>query len=108
VDEPGWYGVRCLFRWSHDADQSYEESVSVWRATSFDEAIVKAKAAAREYAATCDGEYLGLAQAFFIGHDKLITDGTEVFSLIRGSDLGSDDYVTRFFDTGNERQGQVP
>jgi hypothetical protein len=107
VDKPGWYGVRCFFRWSQDVGQSYEESVSVWRAASSDEAIVKAEAAAGDYAASCDGEYLGLAQAFFVGDEELINDGTEVFSLIRNSDLAPDNYLTRFFDTGTERQGHA-
>jgi hypothetical protein len=107
VDKPGWYGVRCFFRWAGDADHIFEESVTVWRAASFEEAIGKAEAAALEYAETCDGEYLELAQAFFVGEEKLITDGTEVFSLMRNSGLGSDDYLTRFFSTGTERQRQL-
>jgi hypothetical protein len=49
-------------------------------------------------------ECLGLAQAFhlFVGAD--LDDGAEVFSLMRTSDLPADEYVDRFFDTGDERQ----
>jgi hypothetical protein len=107
MEKAGWYGVRCFFRWPQNVGQSYEESISVWRAGSFDEAMAKAEAAAQDYAALCDGTCLGLAQAFFMGADASITDGTEVFSLIRDSDLGPDDYLTRFFDTGSERQGNA-
>jgi hypothetical protein len=31
-------------------------------------------------------------------------EGSEVFSLMRQSDLPSDQYLTEFFDTGKERQ----
>jgi hypothetical protein len=104
---PGWYGVRCIIRWPQMTEPSYEESVTVWRAASFGDAIAKAEVAAREYAALCDGEYLELAQAYFIGDAEPITDGTEVFSLIRNSDLEPDDYLTTFFATGDERQGNL-
>lgn len=103
----GWYGVRCLIRFVEGIDQYYEESITVWRALSFEEAIGKAEAEAREYANVCEGEYSGLAQAFFIGDEETIEEGAEVFSLMRNSPLDPDDYLTRFFDTGDERQGQV-
>ncbi len=34
------------------------------------------------------------------------TDGSEVFSLVRVSDLYPDQYITRFFNTGAERIGE--
>lgn len=33
--------------------------------------------------------------------------GVEVFSLMRDSDLASEDYISRFFDTGAEHQRPV-
>jgi hypothetical protein len=33
--------------------------------------------------------------------------GAEVFSLMRDSELAPDDYIDRFFDTGQERQASV-
>jgi hypothetical protein len=107
VNKPGWYGVRCVFRWSHEDERVYEENVTVWRAASFEEAIAKTETEALDYAATCDGQYLDFAQAYFIGDQESITEGSEVFSLMRNSDLDPDDYVTRYFDTGDERQGHV-
>ncbi|WP_067830543.1 hypothetical protein [Actinomadura kijaniata] len=104
MDGRGWYGVRCVFRWPREDGRLYEENVTVWRAASFDEAIARAEAEARDYATACDGRYLELAQAYFIGGDESIIEGAEVFSLVRGSDLAADDYVTRYFDTGEERQ----
>ncbi|WP_218010226.1 hypothetical protein [Actinomadura chibensis] len=89
----------------HEGRQVYEETVTVWRAESFEEALQKAEVGAFEYAAECDGQYLEFAQAYFIGEDEVIGEGAEVFSLMRESELGGRDYVTRYFDTGDERQG---
>ncbi|OLT20297.1 hypothetical protein BJF79_16295 [Actinomadura sp. CNU-125] len=102
----GWYGVRCVFRWPHEDEGLYEENVTVWRAASFDEAIAEAEAEARDYANATDGAYLDFAQAYFIGAEPL-AEGSEVFSLMRTSALPAEEYVTRHFDTGHERQGQV-
>jgi hypothetical protein len=49
-------------------------------------------------------EYTGLAQAYWLVDEP--TNGTEVFALVRESALETDDYLDRFFDTGNERQGR--
>jgi hypothetical protein len=107
MDRTGWYGVRCVFRWADEDERLYEENITVWRAASFDEAIAKAEAEALEYAAVCDGRYLNFAQAYFIGDDVSISEGSEVFSLMRTSDFGADEYLTRHFDTGEERQRHV-
>jgi hypothetical protein len=97
----GWFGVRCIFRW---LDSPYfEERITIWKADSFDAAIEKAEFEAAEYAETNGLLYLGLAQGFWI-YGSRITEGTEVFSLLRGSDLGTEDYLDTFFDTGSERQ----
>jgi len=96
-----WYGVRCIFKWRDRP--AYEERVTVWRAMSFEAAIERAEAEAKQYAAATDFEYLGLAQAFGLKADQ-IADGSEVFSLIRTSPLAPDEYINRFFDTGSERQ----
>ena len=60
---------------------------------------------AREHTAMVGDTYVGFAQAYHLfespGH------GAEVFSLIRRSPLGPEDYVDHFFDSGEERQRQV-
>ena len=71
-------------------------------------AIARAEDEAARYAADVDAEYLGLAQAFALVDDP--GDGAEVFSLMRESDLPPpppDEYLDAFFDTGDERQGDV-
>lgn len=103
-----WYAVRCVFRsaWSEESEglppdvHLYEERVTLWRASSLEEAIALAEAEAVEFADRED-EYLGLAQAVPLydepGH------GAEVFSLMRSSRLDPDAYLDAFFDTGDER-----
>jgi hypothetical protein len=98
----GWYAVRCIFEL---LEGSYEERITLWRAPGFDEAIGMAEDEADAYARSLDAAYLGIAQAYDLfdepGH------GAEVFSLIRDSDLGPDDYIDRFVSTGSEHQDDL-
>ncbi|WP_433252173.1 hypothetical protein ACQPYK_07305 [Streptosporangium sp. CA-135522] len=104
TSDTGWYAVRCVFRWG-PSHGTYEERVTLWRAGSFDEAIAMAEREAAEYVAESPFEYLELAQAYRLADDA-IESGTEVFSLLRDSDLEPEEYLNAFFDTGRERQGQ--
>ena len=105
-DEP-WYGVRAVFEHPDEEVGSgkhwYEERVTLWRATSLDEAIELAEAEADQYAAENECESTGLFQAFHIFTSE-IGVGTEIFSLIRGSGLEVDGYLEAFFATGSELQ----
>jgi hypothetical protein len=80
---------------------AYEERITLWRASSLDAAIARAEAEAEEYA-VAGGQYLGFAQAYHLSDSP--SEGGELFSLMRYSDLGSDAYLDRYFDTGSERQ----
>lgn len=101
----GWFSVRCLFRLGGGTPIGYEERITLWRAESFEEAIVLAETEADEYARAVDGRYLELAQAYHL--DDVPGHGAEVYSMIRDSTLAPDQYLTAFFDTGAERQGWV-
>jgi len=92
-----WFSVRCFFR----TEDTYEERITLWLADDFDSAIALAEAEAHEYAGIVGNEYLGSAQAFHLS-DGDLQPGVEVFSLIRQSDLESDEYLNTFFDTGAE------
>ncbi|MEQ0558847.1 hypothetical protein ABJI51_07180 [Amycolatopsis sp. NEAU-NG30] len=98
-----WYAVRCVFRWAGSAGQPYEERITLWRAAGLDNAIALAEAEAQEYAENTGVTYLGLAQAYAIG-EKELTPGSEVFSLLRESELPPEKYLDRFFDTGDEHR----
>ena len=102
-----WYSVRCILRspWT-DGTFLYEERITIWRAASFEEAVERAERDAREFARDVDAEYVGLAQAYHLAEARL-GSGAEVFSLIRVSDLPTNDYLSTFFDTGTERQKDI-
>ena len=98
----GWYGVRCVVALPERG--TFEERVTLWKADSHEDAIRRAEREIRDYV-TEDGEYTGLAQSFELFDEP--GDGAEVFSLMRDSDLDPKSYLDRFFDTGDERQGEV-
>lgn len=81
----------------------YEERLVLIRANDFDQAIQKAELEAQKYASEANGrEYLGHVDVYEIVEEH-ISDGTEVYSLMRESKLDAEEYITRFFDTGEER-----
>jgi len=96
-----WFAVRCVFH--HAPRATYEERITLWQATSVDAALQEAEREAIDYAQNLDHvRYLGLAQAFHLFEPP--GNGAEVFTLMRDSTLPPDDYLTRHFDTGAERQ----
>jgi hypothetical protein len=106
VAEKRWYGARCVFRWRspqpEDGGTSYEERIIVLRAVSFDHAIARAEEEAKTYAVETDADYLDFVTVYELPEDTL-GDVTEVFSLLRDSDLTPKAYLNRHFDTGRER-----
>ena len=101
-DELEWFGVRCVFAWSGWEGKPFEERITLWRARSLDHAIELAEQEAGDYAEEHGFEYLHLSQAYAITEGSAIGSGTEVFSLLRDSDLAPDDYLNTFFSTGRE------
>lgn len=102
MESSGWVGVRCVFRCEVDGLQTFEERVTLWKASDVEAAIQFAENEALVYANDCGATYTGLAQGFLLA--DAVGHGAEVFSLIRDSDLATEDYLDRFFDTGAERQ----
>ncbi len=98
----GWFAVRCLFQMTIDGATAYEERVTLWRAGTADEAIAQAEEEAKDYANVLEITHLNFTQSYMIDGD--VVDGAEVFSLIRRSELAPDDYMSGFFDTGEEFQ----
>jgi hypothetical protein len=97
-----WFGVRWVFR---HGESTYEERIVIVLAADFGHAIAKAEDEAADYVDGVNVEYVGLAQAFMLFDEP--RDGAEVFSLMRDSDLESDEYLEAFFSTGNEREGDA-
>jgi hypothetical protein len=109
-EEGGWFAVRCVFdhprntgRGPRDlaaGEHAYEERVTLWLASSADEAIELAEEEAEEYASASGAKYTGLAQSYWLEAEP--STGAVVFSLVRKSRLEPDTYVDAFFDTGLE------
>ncbi len=106
-DEEPWYSVKCIFihdELSEDTGKvMYEERVVVLKSGSLDEAIVLGEAEALEYAKG-DGtvHYAGFISAYHL-YEREIADGSEVYSLMRLSDLDKDAFLDRYHDDGSER-----
>jgi hypothetical protein len=105
-DSEPWFGAKCIFlhtRTQRAAEQFYEERVILVRANSFDEAIQKAEEEAKNYCQDLEGcSYTGYVNVFHI-YDEQMGDGSEIYSLMRSSDLGIEEYLDHFFATGAER-----
>jgi hypothetical protein len=98
-----WFAVRHVVR----NGRAFEERITLWSADSFNAAIETARREAERYA-KLDASWvlLDLFQAYEVGDDEF-ADGSEVFSLIRESDLEPDEYIERFFATGTELEGST-
>jgi hypothetical protein len=105
-----WFGVRCVFELDPETragtdPRAFEERITIWRASGFQMAIELAEAEAVDYATILHAKYLGFAQAYKIEGPP--TQSTEVFSLIRQSELAPRAYLSAFFDTGRENEGSA-
>jgi hypothetical protein len=103
------YSVRSVIRWAPRPEQEkkfiYEERITAWNAESLDAAIEFAETEAKAYAADKGFEALDLFQGYWLFDEVgLIPQGSEVFSLLRESDLDGESYLDSFFDTGHEKQ----
>ncbi|GAA1373007.1 hypothetical protein GCM10009638_06200 [Luteococcus sanguinis] len=85
-----------------DGTVMYEERITLWKARDFEEAIAKAEQELDEYCDSSTFVNCGIYQCFQLFETP--ESGAEVFSLMRRSALSSDEYVTRFFETGDERE----
>ncbi len=107
MNQEPWYGVRCYFRHGDPATKEisalYEERIVLIHASSFEEAIEKAEREAVDYISSLDNAiFLEAVDAYQLIGEK-ITDGTEVYSLMRESDYSDDEYLDLYHHTGRER-----
>ncbi|CAN5727990.1 hypothetical protein BH23PLA1_BH23PLA1_17660 [soil metagenome] len=105
MDTEPWYSARCVFRQTGFRTGSdaavYEERIVLLRADSFESATRKAEQEAGAYTSE-SVEDLGFVDVYHLC-EAVVGDGSEVFSLMRTSEIGPEEYNTRFFDTGSER-----
>lgn len=97
-----WFAVRHLIR----NGSNYEERITIWNRNADAAAIDAARAEAERYAESLDdARVLDVFQSYRMFDPP--EDGAEVFSLIRSSELESEEYVDRFLSTGDEFQTDV-
>lgn len=105
-----WYAVKGIFRWyMKDTGETarFEDRVTLFKATSFDEAIEMAKKEAIEY---CEEyptanyliESLGIWETFSL-QTEVIEQGEEVFSQLFHSYLDAKDYIQKYYPKSEER-----
>lgn len=103
------YSVKCHFEWSPTKTKTlahlYEERITLWQADSIYAAIEAAEREALAYAEQNGFTFIGLSQAFWM-FSELQGEGTELFSLLRESDLEPSEYLDHFHDTGFERESK--
>lgn len=98
-----WYGAKTVYEFLGNTtppSRLYEERIIVLQAESFDDAISIAEQEAAEYSDERI-KYLGYVNVFKL-YDEKIENKTEVFSLLRTSDLEANNYLNTFFVTGSE------
>ena len=78
---------------------TFEERIVLFLAMDGDDAIAKAEREAETY----DGDSTGYFMSFELVDDSPFGSGHELFSLMRDSDLTTEQYLDRFHDSGTER-----
>ena len=105
MSEP-WYTVKCLFdhpdRKSDGESFLYEERITLWRASSFEEAHRLAEEEGRRYASEAGCVFLGSTDSFHLFDDD-VAQGTEIYSAMRGSNLEPSVYRQKFCLTARDR-----
>lgn len=101
-----WYAVKCLFhhptRKKLGENYLYEERITLWEAYSLKEAYLKADDEALEYAGEANAVFVQSVTSFRL-FDESITNGTEVYSLMRGSNFSPKTYRDTFCNTDLDR-----
>jgi hypothetical protein len=97
-----WFTARTVYEHDETGDGLFEERIVLIRAAGFEDALERAEAEARAYAEAVSCVYTGYVSVFELVDEEL-DDGAEVFSLMRDSDLSAEEYIDRFFTTGDER-----
>lgn len=102
------YSTRTVYQWTGWKPEKkrfiYEERITVWTARNQSFALRKAEAEATRYAKQNRLRYLGYIELFWM-FNELPSNGVEVFSLLRESDLPPARYIRTHFNTGFEKQG---
>jgi hypothetical protein len=101
-----WYGVKCLFEHfglsKVPEAHAYEERVIVVLAASFDDALGKAKKLSVSYTDGSSIKYMGYCNAYAMD-EAVITEGTEVYSVMRETKLAPTAFIDHYYDDGTDK-----
>lgn len=108
MNSPEWFAAKtvCKHQRVEEGGASktlFEERVVLLQAADFEDAIARGEVEAQEYCRGIrDVTYTGYIHVYrlFAG---TVGHGTEVFSLMRESELSDKDYLDHFYDDGRER-----
>jgi hypothetical protein len=81
----------------------FEERIVLIRASSEAQAIREAEREARTYAKDVEAKYLKFVETYHL-YAAAVRSGTEVFSLMRSSNMIPRRFVSRYFDDGSEHR----
>src|SRR4051812_17996917 len=107
MKNPEWFSAKTVCKHQRLKDglpaTVFEERVVLLQATDFDDAIARGEAEAHAYCRSLeDVAYSGYINVYRL-HEATVGHGTEVFSLMRESELSDSDYLDHFYDDGKER-----
>jgi hypothetical protein len=107
IDNVGWYSAKTVYR--HRLVQEgvtktvFEERVVLFHAANFEDAIPKAETEAKRYCSAVENVvFLDFANVYYLP-DESVGNGTEIYSLMRDSNLSDTEYLSRFHEDGHER-----
>ena len=106
-DTQQWFTVRCLFshptRAKYDDGHLYEERVTLWKCGNWDEAYHLARIEAETYAKEADAIFINTTDAFNL-FDAECGHGSEVWSVMRGSNFDAKIYTNTYCTTDRDRR----
>ena len=102
-----WFAAKCIFRHKKLSKDNvgyiYEERITLIESETNEWAIVKAENEASKYAASeQDCEYINYIDCFELSSDS-IGDKSEIYSLMRSSNLELDEYISKYYQDGTEK-----
>lgn len=100
-----WYAVKCLF--SHPSRTAggeflYEERTTLWLTVSFEEAFTLAESEATKYAESSSCVFVRATDAFQL-QEESVGRGSEIWSIMRGSNFEPEVYAETFCATPRDR-----
>ncbi len=107
IDDVGWYSAKTVYR--HRLVQEgvtkkvFEERVVLFHAANFEDAIAKAEIEAKRYCSAVENVVsLDFASVYYFP-EETVGNGSEIYSLMRDSNLSDMEYLSRFHEDGHER-----